>query len=222
MKIQNIALKIFLLAAIIWGAYGFNRAGLLEALISWIKGLGPASPAVFFLVCTLAVVFFTPSFLLTFAGGFLFDFWTASSLSILGSGLGALCAFLIGRYLARAPVEKWASRSREFGKVRSLVEKKGWKIVLLARLSPLFPFLIANYAFGTTRMNARHYFFASLVGTIPSALVYTYSGRLAGSLAGVDSRARTPQEWGLLGIGLAASVAITLYLRRLAQAELRS
>ncbi len=189
--------------------------------IHWIEGIGPAAPVVFLLVYTVAAVFFMPSFLLTFAGGVLFNFWIASVLSILGSGLGAVSAFLIGRYLARATVEKWASRIKEFGRIAALAEKKGWKIVLLARLSPVFPFLIGNYAFGTTRMPASHYFFASLAGTIPSALVYTYSGRLAGSLAAVGSRARTPQEWGLLGMGLAASVAISFYLRRLAQAELR-
>ncbi len=217
----KIAVKIIIFSAIIFGAYGFNRLGLLPTLIHWIEGLGPAAPVVYLLIYTLAAVFFVPSFLLTFAGGFLFDFWTASILSILGSGLGAVSAFLIGRYVARAVVEKQASRIRELGRIRALAQKKGWKIVLLARLSPVFPFLIGNYAFGTTNMSAGHYFLASMVGTIPSALVYTYSGRLAGSLAEMSSRVRSPQEWGLLGVGLAATVAVSLYLRRLAQAELR-
>jgi uncharacterized membrane protein YdjX (TVP38/TMEM64 family) len=221
MKKQNIVLKIFVCSAIILGAYSFNRSGLLQSTIQWIENLGPAAPAAFLAVYAIAAVFFLPSFLLTFAGGFLFDFWVAFSLSTLGSGLGAVSAFLIGRYLARAAAEKQALRIRGFAAITALVAKKGWKIVLLARLSPIFPFLIANYAFGTTRMKARHYFFASLAGTIPSALVYTYSGHLAGSLAGMGSRTRTFEEWILLGVGLAASVAITLYLRRLAQAALR-
>lgn len=102
---------------------------------------------------------------------FLINFWAASILSVLGSGLGAVSAFLIGRYLARTAVEKWASRNQAFGRIR---------------------------------------------------LVYTYSGRLTGSLAGAGSGARTPGEWGLLGVGLAASVTVFFYLRRLAQAELRS
>lgn len=219
---KSAALKVILLSAIILGAYFFNRWGLLRSLIDWLEGLGSAAPGVFLAVYTIAAVFFIPSFILTFAGGFLFNFRTAAGLSILGSGLGAVSAFLIGRYLARSLVEKQTAHIKEFGKISQLVKKKGWKIVLLARLSPVFPFLIGNYAFGTTRMKARHYFFASLVGTIPSALVYTYSGRIAGSLAGAGgSGARTPLEWGLLAVGLAASIAISLYLRRLAQVELR-
>lgn len=217
MKIQSLRLKIFLFFTIILGAYAFHRLGLLPALIHWIDGLGPAAPVVFLFVSSVATVLFIPSILLTLAGGYLFDFWTVSVLSILGSSVGAVSAFLIGRYLARAVVEKQALRIREFGRIAALVEKKGWKIVLLARLSPVFPFLISNYAFGSTRMPTSHYFFASLMGTIPSTLVYTYSGRLAGSLAGVGFGARTPQEWSLLAVGLAASVAISLYLRHLAQ-----
>lgn len=220
LKIQSIAIKIIVFSGILFGAYSVNRSGHLQTIIHWIEGLGPAAPAVFLLIYTVAAIFFIPSFLLTFAGGFLFNFWTAGALSILGSGLGAVSAFLIGRYLARDAVEKRASRIKEFGRIAALAEKKGWKIVLLARLSPIFPFLIGNYAFGTTRIPAPHYFFASLVGTIPSTLVYTYSGRLAGSLAAVNSRARTPQEWALLVIGLVASVAVSFYLRRLAQSEL--
>lgn len=210
-----------LAVALVAGAYSLHRSGLLPNIIPWIEGIGPARPLVFLIVYTLAAVFFIPSFLFTFAGGFLFDFWTAAFLSILGSSLGAVSAFLIGRYLARSVVEKYASRIPEFGKITALVEKKGWKIVLLARLSPLFPFLIGNYAFGTTLMSARHYFFASFLGTIPSAMVYTYSGRIAGSLAEMGSRTRTPLEWMLLGVGLIASVAISMYLRQLAQQDLQ-
>lgn len=211
---------MIIFCGILVGAYSVNRSGCLQTVIHWIEGLGQAAPAVFLLIYTVAAIFFTPSFLFTFAGGFLFDFWTAASLSVLGSGLGAVSAFLIGRYLAREAVEKWASRIKEFGRISALAEKKGWKIVLLARLSPVFPFLIGNYAFGITRVPASHYFFASLIGTIPSTLVYTYSGRIAGSLAAAHSRARTPQEWALLVAGLAASVAFSFYLRHLAQSEL--
>lgn len=109
---MKIAVKSFLIAAIILGAYSFNRLGLLKILIAWIESLGLSAPVVFLLIYTVAAIFFVPSFLLTFAGGFLFNFWTVSILSVLGSGLGAVSAFLIGRYLARAAVEKWTSRNR--------------------------------------------------------------------------------------------------------------
>ncbi len=221
MKIPSLAVKIIIVSTIILGAYGFHHSGLLQTLIHWIQGLGPEAPVVFLLIYIVCSIFFVPSILLTFAGGFLFNFWTAAVLSILGSGFGAVSAFLIGRYLIRGAVEKQAHKIRGFEKISDLVKRKGWKIVLLARLSPIFPFLIGNYAFGTTRMRARHYFFASVLGTIPSTLVYTYSGRLAGGLAGAGSHARTPQEWGLLVLGLAASIGVSLYLRRLAQMEFK-
>lgn len=74
MKTPILAVKIFIFTAIILGAYCFHRSGFLQTLIHWIGGLGPAAPAVFLLIYTVAAVFFMPSFLFTFAGGFLFDF----------------------------------------------------------------------------------------------------------------------------------------------------
>ena len=37
------------------------------------------------------------------------------------------------------------------------VASEGWKIVLLTRLSPVFPYTLLNYAFGLTRVKLGHY-----------------------------------------------------------------
>lgn len=63
-------------------------------------------------------------------------------------------------------------------------------MVMLARLTPVFPFLIGNYAFGITRIPTAHYLGASLVGTIPSTALYTYLGTLLGDLAILGALAR--------------------------------
>ena len=60
------------------------------------------------------------------------------------------------------------------------VAREGWKIVLLTRLSPVFPFNLLNYAFGLTRVSLKHYFFASWLGMIPGTMMYVYIGSLAG------------------------------------------
>ena len=85
---------------------------------------------------------FVPSFLFTFSSGALFGLWKGFLLSVIGTGLGSLSAFWIGRYLARSWVAKRAGASPEFQRFLQAISRKGWKVILLARLSPIFPFLI--------------------------------------------------------------------------------
>ena len=56
----------------------------------------------------------------------------------------------VGRYLAPEVVEKSFASKREFASLAGAARNRGRKIVALARLSPIFPFSIGDYAFWTT------------------------------------------------------------------------
>jgi uncharacterized membrane protein YdjX (TVP38/TMEM64 family) len=82
--------------------------------------------------------------------------------------------------------------------------------------------VLLNYAFGVTLVPLRSYVAASAVGMIPAIVMYTYLGSLAGSLAAAlgGTTARTPAQWLLFAVGLLATVAVTLYVTRMARAAL--
>jgi uncharacterized membrane protein YdjX (TVP38/TMEM64 family) len=94
--------------------------------------------------------------------------------------------------------------------------------VVLTRLSPAFPFVLLNYAFSLTRVPLRHYVPATLVGMMPGIALYAYLGSLAGEVAAAaaGSRARTPWEWGLSALGFVATLAVAVYVTRLARTAL--
>jgi len=98
------------------------------------------------------------------------------------------------------------------------VTSEGWKIVLLTRLSPVFPFTLLNYAFGLTRVRLRDYVLASWIGMMPGTVLYVYLGSLA--RAGVTPQERTPTEWAFYGVGLAATVWVAVMVTRLARGAL--
>lgn len=214
--------RIFLLLILLAAAIVLHRTNFLPRTLAWISGLGWWGPAVFVLVYAASCVFFVPSVVFTFSGGVLFGLAKGFWLSLIGGGAGALAAFWIGRTLAHDFVEKKISGRDEFQRLARAVRTKGWKIIFLARLSPVFPFLIGNYAFGTTRIPALHYLWASLAGTIPTALVYSYLGSLTRDLAVLEfaGRPRTAPEWALIIAGLSATVVLTWYLRRVARKDL--
>ncbi len=94
----------------------------------------------------------------------------------------------------------------------------GWKIVGLTRLSPVFPFTLLNYAFGLTRVSLRDYVLASWIGMMPGTVMYVYLGALA--RIGAAGEEKSPAEWALYAIGLLATLAVTVFITRIARRAL--
>ncbi|MEG3833055.1 MULTISPECIES: TVP38/TMEM64 family protein [unclassified Microcoleus] len=218
----KLILGIGLAVALIAATRFFNFQGILKNALESIASLGPWGPAAFILIYIVATVLFIPGSLLTLGSGVLFGVVGGSVCVSIGSVLGATCAFLVGRYLTRDWVSKQIEGNQKFKAIDSAVASEGWKIVLLTRLSPIFPFNLLNYAFGVTQVSLKDYFLASWIGMIPGTVMYVYIGSLAGSLAALGSsgRSRTAAEWTLYGIGLVATIALTVYATRLAKKAL--
>jgi len=163
-----------------------------------------------------------PAVVLTLGAGAVFGVaWAFVTVSIAAT-LGATAAFLVGRYLARGWVTRRLAGSPRLGAIDAAVAREGWKIVALTRLSPAFPFVLLNYAFGLTRVRLRDYVLASWLGMMPGIALYTYLGSLAGDVAAAAAggRARTPGEWALYALGFVATLAVTVYATRVARAAL--
>ncbi|HAT13092.1 MAG TPA: hypothetical protein DCS91_05500 [Microcoleaceae bacterium UBA11344] len=218
----KLILGIGLAVALIVAAQFFNFQGILKNALESIGNLGPWGPAAFILIYIVATVLFIPGSLLTLGAGVLFGVVGGSICVSVGSTLGAACAFLTGRYLTRDWVSKQIENNQKFKAIDEAVKREGAKIVLLTRLSPIFPFNLLNYAFGVTQVSFKDYFFASWIGMIPATVMYVYIGSLAGSLAalGEKGRSRTAAEWAVYGIGLVATIAVTVYATRIAKKAL--
>ncbi len=219
---KNRGLALFLAAgALVAATRFFDVAGALRSLLESLQSLGPWAPAAFIIVYITACVLFLPGSILTLGAGALFGVLWGTVYVSIASVLGATAAFLIGRYLARDWVQGRMRENRRLSAVNDAVGREGWKIVILTRLSPVFPFNILNYAFGITEVRLLDYVAASWVGMLPGTIMYVYVGSLAGSLAGLGAgRAKTPAEWALYAVGLIATVAVSLYVTRLARAAL--
>ncbi len=102
----------------------------------------------------------------------------------------------------------------------------GWKIVLLTRLSPIFPFNLLNYAFGVTQVSLKDYILGS-IGIIPGTLMYVYIGSLASNIAMLNTphQPTNPQaqigEWVIQVMGCIATIAVTIYITKIAQKALK-
>lgn len=196
----------------------FDVGALLRETLDWVERLGPSGQVLFVLIYIGATVFLIPGSALGLGAGALFGVVRGSLLVSLGSTLGATCAFLLGRRLARGWVARKIEAHASFTAIDRAVAGEGWKIVLLTRLSPVFPFTLLNCAFGMTRVSLRDYVLASWIGMLPGTVMYVYLGSLA--RAGVERRARTTWEWILYGVGLLATIIVAVFVTRLARRAL--
>lgn len=228
-------LSIFTFAAIVIGAAssaeaqaatqplsGFNPQLWLKNTLQWIDTLGAIGALAFILVYIIATVAFLPGSILTLGAGVVFGIGVGTICVFIGATMGATAAFLVGRYLARGWVTRKIAENSKFQAIDRAVGAAGFKIVLLTRLSPIFPFNLLNYAYGVTGVSLKDYVLAS-IGMLPGTLMYVYIGSLAGNLAtlGTESQPGNPLfQWGMRIIGFIATVAVTVYITKLARKAL--
>ena len=197
---------------------GRELGGYVNQFLAWVEGLGAWAPVIFILGYAVATVAFIPGSALTLAAGATFGLGEGALYAFTGALLGCNVAFLIARYAARSWVEGKLEGKPRFRTIDRAVGRDGGKIVALLRLSPLFPFVLLNYALGLTNVKFSHYFWASFA-MIPGTFLYVYYGAVGRAVATADER--TAWDWVFLVVGLVATIAVTALITRKATRALR-
>lgn len=181
----------------------------------WIDGLGAIGPVALGVIYVLAALLFVPGSLLTLAAGAIYGLVLGTVIVSIAATTSAALAFLIARYAARDRVRRLVAQSPRLAAVDRAIGAEGWKIVALLRLSPAVPFNLQNYLYGVTAVRFWPAVGASWLAMLPGTFMFVYLGSIGRTAAA--GAATTPIEWVLRGIGLAATVAVTVYVARLAR-----
>lgn len=213
-----------LLAAVAAAAWFLPVAGWTARLAALARETGTFGVVVFFAAYVVSTVALLPGSILTLAAGFAYGPLWGLAIASPASVTGATCAFLLGRTLLR----DWAARkvggSPRARAIDAAVEREGFKIVLLLRLSPLFPFNLLNYALSLSRVGLGEYVLASFLGMLPATALYVYLGSLAPAAAELSSAAQGggTTRMVLYVAGLLATVAVVVIGARAARRALDS
>jgi uncharacterized membrane protein YdjX (TVP38/TMEM64 family) len=171
--------------AIVGAAHAAGPWALPLLLAAWVVGTPLLVPGT--VLCAAAGLLFGP---------------LGVAVSLLGSPLGALLAFGLGRMLGRHHLERrLPARLRP---VVARLERSGARGVAVVRMAPGMPVCAFNYACGATRVRPRHFAVGSAVGAAPRVVLY---GVLGGTIA----------HAGLLSAGIGAAVALAAALALLAR-----
>ena len=202
--------------------FHFISAELLSSFLVSIQSLGLIGVIAFVLIYVLATVALIPGSILTLGAGVIFGVVWGSIYVLIGAIIGETFAFLLGRYLVRDWITLKFANNQTFMTLDRALNREGWKIIFLTRLSPIFPFSLLNYAFGVTGIALKDYFLGS-IGMIPMTIAYVYFGSLAGDLAtiGQASQLANPElQWTIKIVGFLATIAATFYITRIAKKAL--
>lgn len=196
----------------------------LQNALIWVKNLGSVGAIAFMALYILATILLIPASLLTLGGGAIFGVVLGSVYIFAAATMGAIASFLIGRYLARGWVEMQIAGNTRFQAIDNAIAREGLKIVILTRLSPVFPFSLLNYALSITQVSFKDYLLG-FIGMIPGTVMFVYIGSLVGSLATIDAaqsanpHVQTIQQ-GIRIFGFIVAAAVTVYVTRIAKRAL--
>lgn len=221
-QVLRTALAVIALGVLVSALKAFHVERYLLELVTWIRGAGWIGTLGFAVAYVAATVLFLPGSMLTLGAGFAYGVGLGTVVVTLGANIGAFLAFVLGRTVAREWVAGRVATNARFASIDHAVGREGLKIVLLTRLSPVFPFSLLNYAFGLTRVSARDYVLGSLAGMLPGTIMYVYLGSLITSVselaAGRSAGGGVQQVFYFLGLGV--TVAGTLFVTRVARRAL--
>ena len=154
----------------------------------------------------IATLLLVPAWVFPIAAGAAFGFMWGIAVTMATALASSIAAFFMARHLLRDRALRLCRRYPRFGAIEKTVQTAGWKMVALMRVSPLLPFGVKNYLFGTTRVPMRDYVLGTFVGLLPGMLMKVYigwAGRAAfGSKAGI-------LEYALLAAGIIATLSLS-------------
>jgi uncharacterized membrane protein YdjX (TVP38/TMEM64 family) len=147
----------------------------LKNLRSYIISFGPYAAFIFiFLYSIKPVLIFFPALVFTAIAGNVFGPINGFFLTVIGLFTSSTFAFYLSRSLGKPFVAKITG-----GKLLELdenIEQHGFKLIFLMRLSTLFPYDPLSYAAGLTKISYKDFITATIIGSAPEMLAYTYVG----------------------------------------------
>lgn len=174
---------------------------------SRIEDLGVAGPLLILGLALIHAVVFYPAEIIDAAAGFVYGFFPALALMMLGWLLSGLICFVVGRSVARPLLDRWFGKER-FERAERAIERGGVTLLLAVRLIPILPFSLVSYAAGAARVPAWRFAWTTLVGYLPITALSVYFGTRLEGLSFTD-----PLVWG----SAAALLALLLLGHRIMQ-----
>lgn len=120
------------------------------------------------------VVLALPGVTFAVLAGILFGPWLGTAVCLGATTLGAVLAFLVGRYFLQDTVKPWVMKNRWIKQL--LFEDTGRRdiaVLMVTRLLPVFPYNLQNFAYGITDIGLLPYTVYTFLFMMPGVAMFT-------------------------------------------------
>lgn len=187
-------------------AAGFAVRGDTSGLRDHLEGLGAGSVAILAGLMIVHTFVWYPAEIVDAAAGFVYGFWLALPLIMVGWVLQGLIAYAIGRQAARPLLTRFIGEER-FSRVERMIASGGPVLLIGARMVPIVPFSLFSYVAGATGVPVVRFTWTTAIGYIPITAIFVYLGSRLETLSPTD-----PTIWGV-AIAMLALLLLTNKLR---------
>lgn len=192
-----------------WSEYLGNKEnlGFLKKMVE--ENLFLASIVYTIVTIIGCVVLALPGVTFAIAAGLIFGPVLGTIVCSVATTLGAMLAFLVGRFFLKDSIKPMAMKNKYLKKW--LFDESGNNelfVLMITRLVPIFPYNLQNFAYGVTDIKFSTYSIASLIFMIPGTAMYT---------VGTAGLADSENRWLYIGIALVLAVGVigvSAYLKR--------
>ncbi|WP_233843745.1 VTT domain-containing protein [Dyella sp. 2HG41-7] len=209
-------MAVLLLTGVLSGRSAFGASGALQ-LQRFLDSISRAGMSGFLVVLVVLVLIaftgFLPASLIGVVSGSLYGLFDGFLVSALATLAGAWVSFLVSRGLFRESFERMFIRRARLRRFGDEIVKGGWRFVCLLRMSPIMPFALTSYALGLSGISARNYLLGT-VASLPALFGYVCMGSFARHSINAKSINVGYLQWVILGLGVAATIFLTLYVKR--------
>lgn len=181
-----------------------------DQLVEWIKG-GGQTAVVVSIVFVAILVFFPVMPFVVVAGiiGAVFGTWIGSLISLSGALLGAVVMFLMARYGFRDWAQRMLQKYPKVKEYESYFEKNAFLGILFVRIVPVVPSPAVNILSGISRVSVVTFFLATLLGKIPSIVIFTFAGSNFG-----DNKTGSFITYGVYFVAIMIATSYVMYKRQ--------
>lgn len=192
--------------------------------VQWARDSGLQGRLAIIVGVALITPIFLPAGPVAIIPGYLWGELEGTVLVLCGAALGGLLNMGISRRLLGRRLSKWADRNPIVASLKRTIDRRGMRIAMALRMSPVMPYSLLSYMVGLTSLPWRSWLLASVIGGIPWTLVYATAGALLAASGEAPELEATPAVPGasmLRWVGLAFTLGVALWVGQAARRDLR-
>lgn len=149
--------------------FNLLKHGDIVETADYIKSYGSLAIVFSFLLTTFVnAIGFPPAIIFSTANTLIFGIVPGIILSVVAETVGVTISFILLRFFFRSSAKKIIAKSKSLRSIDKYSSKKGFMVMLIARMVPYVPSGLLNAAGALSAISLVDYFLASLVGKFPS------------------------------------------------------